>query len=190
MSMQLLASEVPPGIVSLLMFTIAYIQAMALYTQGRFNNHTECSLYRIMVMATSVRGEMNMGNCVPRPGIEPTYLAFLANFATISPHRLPDVTGIPTQLLASEVGADYYIVILLSSPTAPVTYFNILFCSIGSCRLVCDLESGRSASCSPGDSSTPTTPFSQLFLQQLFYSFLFILLLPPTISHRYGRRFR
>ena len=37
----------PPGIVSLVMFAITYIQAMALLIQGRFNNHTACSLYRI-----------------------------------------------------------------------------------------------------------------------------------------------
>ena len=45
--MQLLASEfsadyytLPCGIVSLLLLTISYIQAMTLHTQSRFNNHT------------------------------------------------------------------------------------------------------------------------------------------------------
>ena len=66
--MQILPSEVSadicaPGIGSLLMLTITYIQAMALHiqhTQGRFNNHTAGSLYRIMVTTTSVMGEMKM----------------------------------------------------------------------------------------------------------------------------------
>ena len=80
--MQLLASEGsadlythPPGIVRLLPFTIAYIQAMALHihTQGRFNNH---SLYRIMVMVTNVMGVMKMGNTVPRVRFKSTSLAF------------------------------------------------------------------------------------------------------------------
>ena len=43
----------PTGIASLLMLTIICIQAMVLHihTQGRFNNHSACSLYRILVMA-------------------------------------------------------------------------------------------------------------------------------------------
>ena len=49
---RLLHSSPPPGIVSLLMLTITYIQVMPLYihTQCRFNNHTACNLYRILVM--------------------------------------------------------------------------------------------------------------------------------------------
>ena len=56
-----------PGIISLLMLTLTYTQAMASYvcTQGRFNNHTAHSLYRIMVMGISVVGMMKMGNVVP-----------------------------------------------------------------------------------------------------------------------------
>ena len=66
--MQLVTSEVNadyythhPGIVSLFMLIITYIQAMALHihTQGRFNNHTVYSFYRIMVMSTSVVGVMS-----------------------------------------------------------------------------------------------------------------------------------
>ena len=74
----LLASEVsadyytlPLGIVSLSMLAITYIQTMALHihTQGRFNNHTERSLYRMTLMATSVLGVTKIGNIVPRVGI-------------------------------------------------------------------------------------------------------------------------
>ena len=59
------------------MLTITYIQAMTLHilTQGRFNNHTVCSLYRIMVKATSVMGVMKMVNIVLRTGIEPTHIS-------------------------------------------------------------------------------------------------------------------
>ena len=71
----------PPGIVSLLMFTIGNIQTMVLHihTQGRCNNHTEQCSDRIMVTETSIMGEMKMGNSVPRAGIEPTSLAFWAS---------------------------------------------------------------------------------------------------------------
>ena len=47
--------------------------------QGRFNNCTADSLYRIMVTATSVMAEMKTGNIGPRMGIEPTSLAFWAS---------------------------------------------------------------------------------------------------------------
>ena len=40
-------------------------------------------------------GVMKMGNNVPRAGIEPTSLAFRA-CVNITPHRLSDVTNIPT----------------------------------------------------------------------------------------------
>ena len=64
----------PPKIVSLLILTSRYIQAMAIHmhTQGRFNNHTAHSL----VTATSVTGVTKMGNIVPRAGLKPTSLAF------------------------------------------------------------------------------------------------------------------
>ena len=71
--MKLLASEVsadydscPPGSVSLPMLTMTYIEAIALHihTQDRFNNHTVCSLYMVMITATSVMGEMKMGLCL------------------------------------------------------------------------------------------------------------------------------
>ena len=95
--MQLLASEVsgdyntlPPGIISLFMFTNKYIQAMALHihTQRRFNNQRAHSLYRITVTPSSVMGVMKMGNTVPRAGI-------LGQCATVTLCRLPDVTTIP-----------------------------------------------------------------------------------------------
>ena len=63
--MWLFASEIsadyytcPPGMVILLMLISTYIQAMTFHIdiQGRFNNHTA----HIMVMATSVMGDMKM----------------------------------------------------------------------------------------------------------------------------------
>ena len=71
--------------------TYNYIQAVTSYThtQGRFNNHTVHSLYMIMVTATCVVGVLKMGNTVPRVKIEPRSLAFCAQCATITPHRLP-----------------------------------------------------------------------------------------------------
>ena len=62
------------------MLTITYIRAMALdiHIQSRFNNHTACRLYRILVMATSVVGVMKIRNIVPRAGNKPTSLAFRA----------------------------------------------------------------------------------------------------------------
>ena len=86
--MQLLASEFSadyythcPGIVNILMLTIRYTLAMALriHTQGMFTNHTTHSLYRIVVMATSVVGVMKMGNIAPRMGLKSTSLAFRAS---------------------------------------------------------------------------------------------------------------
>ena len=70
--------QLPNWYVSLLMLTITYIQAMALdiHIQSRFNNHTACSLYRILVMETSVVGLMKIRNIVPRAGNKPTSLAF------------------------------------------------------------------------------------------------------------------
>ena len=79
------------------LLTITYIQVMALHiqTQGRFNNYTAHSVYRIMVKTTGVMGAMQMGNIVPRVGIEPTPLAFHASVLPCSiPCRLPDVTTI------------------------------------------------------------------------------------------------
>ena len=64
-------------------------------TQDTFNNHTVRSLYRILLLETSVMGVMKMGNIVLRAGIECTSLAFWANVLTITPHRLPDVTTTP-----------------------------------------------------------------------------------------------
>ena len=46
------------------------------HTQGRFNNHIACSLYRIMVTPTSVVGVMQMGNTVLGAGLKPTSLTF------------------------------------------------------------------------------------------------------------------
>ena len=84
----------PPGIVILLKLTITYIQKMALHIhiQGRFNNHTVHSVYRIMIMATSVMGVMKMENIVPRVGLKPTSLAFWASVLSFQTCRLPDLT--------------------------------------------------------------------------------------------------
>ena len=49
------------------------------HTQGRFNNHTTPSLYRIMVTATSIVGATKIGITVPREGLGPTSLAFWAS---------------------------------------------------------------------------------------------------------------
>ena len=75
----------PPGIVSLLILTITYIQSMVLHihTQGRFNDHTACSLYRIMVTATGGMGVTKMGNTVPKAGLKPTSLALLASVLSL-----------------------------------------------------------------------------------------------------------
>ena len=50
-----------------------------MHTQGMFNNHTVCSLSRIIDTTTSIVGVMKMGNIVPRYGIEPTSLSFQAS---------------------------------------------------------------------------------------------------------------
>ena len=78
---------------------MTYIQAVVtlhIQTQGKFNNYTARSLYRITVMANSVVGVMKMRNMVPRVGIKPTSLAFRASVLTITPLRLPDGTTLPT----------------------------------------------------------------------------------------------
>ena len=50
--------------------------ALHIDTQGRFNNHAVRSLYRILVIVSSVMGMMKMENIVPRVRIAPTSLAF------------------------------------------------------------------------------------------------------------------
>ena len=99
----------PPGIISLLLLTITYIQTVTSHTymyvcvyvctQGSFNDHRAHSLYRILVKATMVVGVIKMGNIVSRVAIEPISLAFQASVLTIIPHRLPDVTTIPMPTL-------------------------------------------------------------------------------------------
>ena len=81
--MQLIAWEVSadyytrlPGIVCLLTLIIIYIQAVTSHTQGRFNDHTEHRLYRLVVTLIRVVGEMIVGNIAPRAGIEPISLTF------------------------------------------------------------------------------------------------------------------
>ena len=68
-----------------------------IHTQGRLNNYTACSLYRIMVTASSVVGMMKMGNIMPRAELELTSLAFRASVLPLqfTPHRLLDVTTLP-----------------------------------------------------------------------------------------------
>ena len=91
-----------------------YIQAMALHThtQGMLNNHTACSLYRIMVMATSVVGVTKMGNIVPKVGFKPTSLSFWASV-----------------LLLHHVGS-------LMSPLYPYPPGYVALCLRGQCRLL------------------------------------------------------
>ena len=88
-----------------------------IHTQGGFNNHTTHILYRIVPgYGTSVQGVINLGNIVPRDGIELTSLAFQA---TITPHRLPNVTIMvtPTCLRSS--------LPQMSMKTAKICSFNI-----------------------------------------------------------------
>ena len=66
-----------------------YRQSPHIYEKGRFNNHTAHSLYKILVMETSVLGVMKIGNIVPRAGIKSTSLAFHASMLSITPHGLP-----------------------------------------------------------------------------------------------------
>ena len=113
--MQLLVSEVSagyyahlPGILRLLTLTITNIQGIALYihTQCMLNSHTVHSLHMIIVMATSVMGEMNMGNIVPRVGLKPTCWTFPTSYYVGS---LMSPLDLSMYLLASEVSADFYI---------------------------------------------------------------------------------
>ena len=67
------------------------------HTQDRFNNHTACSLYRIMVTATSVMCVIKMGNIVPRARLEPTSLASRASVLPL--HHI----GSPMSLLYPRV---------------------------------------------------------------------------------------
>ena len=58
-----------------------------------------------------VVGVINIGNIVPRTGIEPTPLAFWASMLTITSPRLSTVNTLPTPTgtsFALEVSADYY----------------------------------------------------------------------------------
>ena len=89
----------PPGIVSLLLLTVTFIQAMALHkhTQGRFNNQTLHRVYRIMVMATCVvmwwKCEIL---CLERDlNLDLWHSSQCANN---TPCRLPDVTTIPKHI--------------------------------------------------------------------------------------------
>ena len=98
--MILLHSTSLAGIVSLLMHIITYIQVVIshTYTQGRFNTRTVHSLYRILVTVTMYWGwwKMEMGNILPRVGIEPTLVAFRVSVLTITPSSLPGVNILPT----------------------------------------------------------------------------------------------
>ena len=60
-----------------------------IHTQGRFNNRTVCTLYRIMVMATSVVGVMKREILCLEQDSNP-------HLWHSRPHRLPDVPTIPT----------------------------------------------------------------------------------------------
>ena len=111
--LQLLAYTRPPDIVSIWCLQLhTYRQwPFIIHTQGKFNNHTVCSLYRIMIKPTSVVGVMNVGNNLPRVGLEPTSLGFPASML-----RLHHIGSLMSPLYprpsacASEVSADYYTV--------------------------------------------------------------------------------
>ena len=68
----------PPGIVSPFNAYNYIYTGMALHidTQGRFNDHTSCSLYRIHGHSNQCCGHDEIGNIVPRVGIELTSLPF------------------------------------------------------------------------------------------------------------------
>ena len=73
----------PPGIVSLSILTIAYIQPVTSYLY----------IYRLGSTTTQcVIGGMQMRNIVPRVATEHKYLAFYTSVLTITLSRLPDVT--------------------------------------------------------------------------------------------------
>ena len=88
--------------------TYNYVQAVTshTYTQCRFNNHMAHSLYMIMVRATSVMSVMNIGNIVPRAGIEPTPLAFQASVLPL--YHVGSLMSPPSCLCSWEVSATYY----------------------------------------------------------------------------------
>ena len=85
-------------IINLLMLTITYTQAMVSHkhTQGRFNEHTVHSLYRILVTAPVLWLWRKWGNIVPRARLRSTSLVFWASFLPLTPCRFPDVITIPT----------------------------------------------------------------------------------------------
>ena len=60
--------------------------ALQIHTQGAFNNHASCSLYRMMVTAPRVMSMMKMGSIVPRAGIKSTSLAFQASVLPLLHH--------------------------------------------------------------------------------------------------------
>ena len=84
--MQLLTSKVsadyytrPPGILSLVILTITYIQAIARVGETTIQ-HVACT--GSMVTVASVVGVMKMGNTTPRVGLEGTSLSVCYHFTT------------------------------------------------------------------------------------------------------------
>ena len=59
-----------------------------IHTLGRFNNHTMPHFTGFWPWNQYHRGDENVGNILPRAGIEPSSLAFWANVLTITPPYL------------------------------------------------------------------------------------------------------
>ena len=113
-SVQLLASDISadyyaraPGIVNLVMLTVTYIQALAIYIyiyiyrQGRFNNHTVHSLYRIHGHGNQCHGSDENGQYCAESGTRTHISGIPGQCATIA--TIPDVITIhmPTCLCSS-----------------------------------------------------------------------------------------
>ena len=67
------------------------------YSHSLLGKFLKTPLIYFLITLVCVVDAMKMGNIVPRAGIEPTSLAFQASVLTITLHRLPDVTTIPTR---------------------------------------------------------------------------------------------
>ena len=69
------------------MLAITYTQAMhiRIHKQGRCNDYTAHSLYRILVMEPLLLGVMKREYIVPRAGSKPNSLEFQTSVLTISP---------------------------------------------------------------------------------------------------------
>ena len=98
-----------------------------LHTRGRFKNHTACSLYEIMVMATSFMGVMKMWKIVPRAGLESTSLAFWASVLPL--HHIGSLT------LPLHQWLPVYVAPCIRGHCLLLHYqYSIIVCVCGNCR--------------------------------------------------------